>query len=119
MSSRKRAIEILLVEDSATDRLMTAAALAKAHVLNNLHSVEDGVEALEFLRREGKYGTAPRPDLILLDLNLPRLDGRSVLRAVKGDPRLQTIPVIVMTGAVGDAEVAEAYGLHANSFVSK
>jgi two-component system cell cycle sensor histidine kinase/response regulator CckA len=116
---RLRPIEILLVEDSPADKLIAVEALEHARVLNNLHAVEDGVEALAFLRREGKYQHAPRPDLILLDLNMPRKDGREVLQEVKSDPSLTAIPVVVLTSSHADEDIMKAYGFRANSYVTK
>jgi len=114
-----RAIEILLVEDSPTDVLMTEEALKYAKVLNNLHVVENGVDAMAFLRGEGPHAGAPRPDLILLDLNLPRKDGREVLADIKADPVLKIIPVVVLTTSKAEEDVVKAYGLHANCYVTK
>lgn len=114
-----RAIHVLLVEDSPTDLLMTREALEHAKVILNLHTVEDGVEALEFLRRSGKYAGVPRPDIILLDLNLPRKDGREVLAEIKSDPSLKSIPVIILTTSKADEDIAKAYGSHANCFITK
>ncbi len=111
--------EILLVEDSPSDVLMTREALKNAKVLNNLHVVEDGVEAMDFLRKKGKYADAPRPHLILLDLNLPRKSGREVLAEMKSDPVLGVIPVVVLTTSQAEADVLQAYGLHANCYVTK
>jgi CheY-like chemotaxis protein len=119
MNSKQRAIEILLVEDSPTDRLIATEALSKARLLNNLHAVDDGVEAMEFLLREGKFSNAPRPDLILLDLNLPRKDGREVLAEIKQDPGLRLIPVVVMTTSKDQEDILRAYGLQANCFINK
>jgi two-component system response regulator len=112
-------VEILLVEDSPTDALLAKEALDSSKVCNHLHHVVDGVEALAFVRREGRYADAPRPDLILLDLNLPRKDGREVLREIKGDAHLQTIPVVVLTTSAQEADVARAYGFHANCYIVK
>jgi CheY-like chemotaxis protein len=112
-------IEILLVEDSPGDVNLTIEALRGARVANRLSVVGDGERALEFLRRQGSYRNAPRPDLVLLDLNLPLLDGRDVLAAVKSDPELQTIPVVVLTTSASDADVLRSYELHANSYVTK
>jgi chemotaxis family two-component system response regulator Rcp1 len=114
-----RQIEILMVEDSPTDRLIAMEALEHAKLLNNLHCVEDGIEAMEFLRQTGRFANAPRPDLILLDLNMPRKDGREVLAEIKGDPLLKFIPVVVLTTSRDESDVLKAYGLHANCFVSK
>lgn len=112
-------IEILLVEDDEGDVVMTREALDEGKVLNRLHVVGDGVEALSFLRREGAYADAPRPDLILLDLNLPRRDGRQVLGEVKNDPELRRIPVVVLTTSEAEEDILRSYDLHANAYVTK
>jgi two-component system, chemotaxis family, response regulator Rcp1 len=112
-------VEILLVEDSPTDALLLREALEYARVLNRLHLVTDGVEAVSFLRREGRHGDAPRPDLVLLDLNLPKKDGREVLREIKTDERLKVIPVVVLTTSSAEADILESYGLHANCYIVK
>ena len=112
-------IEMLLVEDSPTDVLLIQEALLLAKVLNTLHVVEDGVEALAFLRREGTYPAAPRPDLIILDLNLPRMNGREVLATIKADPKLKVIPVVVLTTSNAEEDILRAYGQHANCYVVK
>jgi CheY-like chemotaxis protein len=112
-------LHILLVEDSPTDVMMTREALDFYKVLNPLHVVEDGVEAMEYLRREGKYSTAPRPGLIILDLNLPRKSGRELLQDVKTDPELMNIPVVVLTTSKSEEDVVRAYGLHANCYITK
>lgn len=114
-----RPIEILLAEDSATDVMLAKEALEYAKVRNNLHVVKHGVEAMAFLRKEGRYAAAPRPDLILLDLNMPRKDGREVLAEVKGDDDLKTIPVVVLTTSQAQEDILNAYGLHANCYISK
>lgn len=114
-----RLAQILLVEDSPSDTDLTMEALREARVPNRLSVVEDGVEAMAFLHREGKYAGAPRPDLILLDLNLPRKDGREVLAEIKSDPILQTIPVVVLTTSKAEQDVLRAYHLHANCYVAK
>jgi chemotaxis family two-component system response regulator Rcp1 len=114
-----RPIEILLVEDSPTDLLMTKEALEQAKVRNNLHTVEDGVEAIAFLRRQGKYAHSPRPDLILLDLNLPKKDGREVLFEIKADETLCSIPVVILTTSQSEEDVLRTYKLHANCYVIK
>ena len=114
-----RPIEILLVEDSATDVMLTEEALEHAKVRNNLHVVKDGVEAMAFLRQEGKYAAVPRPDLTLLDLNMPRKDGREVLAEVKADESLRTIPVVVLTTSQAQEDVLSSYGLHANCYINK
>ncbi len=118
-SSPTRPVEILLVEDSPADIMLTREALEYSKVLNVLHVVQDGVEALEFLHRQGKYADAPRPGLILLDLNLPRKSGREVLAEIKADASLQNIPVVVLSTSNSDADVKTVYGLHANCYVVK
>jgi two-component system, chemotaxis family, response regulator Rcp1 len=112
-------IEILMVEDDASDVRLTAEAFKKLGLPNNMRSVGDGVEALAFLRREGKYAGAPRPDIVLLDLNLPKKDGREVLAEIKSDPALKDIPVIVLTGSQADQDILTSYRYHANCFVTK
>lgn len=112
-------IHILLVEDSPTDVMMTREALEYYKVLNPLHVAEDGVQAMEYLRREGRYRDAPRPGLIILDLNLPRKSGREVLQELKADAELMTIPVVVLTTSKSEEDVARTYGLHANCYVTK
>jgi len=119
MITKAELIEVLLVEDDAGDVVMTREALDEGKVLNRLHVVGDGVEALEFLRREGEYAEAPRPDLILLDLNLPRRDGRQVLAEVKGDPELRRIPIVVLTTSEAEEDILRSYDLHANAYVTK
>jgi CheY-like chemotaxis protein len=112
-------IEILLVEDSPSDTELTVEALANGKICNHLSIVDDGVKALEFLRHQGAYTDAPRPDLILLDLNLPRKDGREVLAETKTDPLLQNIPIVVLTTSEAERDVLRAYELHANCYISK
>jgi CheY-like chemotaxis protein len=112
-------IEILLVEDNADDADLTVETLREGKVRNNVRVVEDGVEAMAFLRREGKNGAAPRPDLILLDLKLPRKSGREVLAEIKADPDLKRIPVVIMTTSSAERDILEAYNLHANCYVTK
>lgn len=114
-----RPVEILLVEDSPADVLITEEAFAQARLINTIYVVEDGVEALAFLRAEGRYAGARRPDLILLDLNLPRKNGHEVLAEIKADPALMQIPVVVLTTSRAEADVLQAYGLHANCYVVK
>src|SRR4028119_1618193 len=109
--SNGRAIEILLVEDSVTDVMLAEEALDFAKVRNNLHVVKDGVEAMAFLRKEHPYAEVPRPDLILLDLNMPRKEGREVLAEVKADDDLKNIPVVVLTTSQAQEDVLLAYGL--------
>lgn len=111
--------DILLVEDHPGDQLLIQRALADCRIANRLHIVEDGVDALKFLRRQAPFENAVTPHLILLDLNLPRLDGHEVLREIKGDEQLAWIPVIVMTSSQSDRDVLGSYLLHANSFITK
>jgi CheY-like chemotaxis protein len=108
-----------MVEDNDGDILLTTRALKEAKVANRLHIAHDGVEALEFLRRQGKYAAAPRPDLIILDLNLPRKDGRQVLAEIKPDPDLRSIPVVVLTSSSAESDVVKSYDLHANCYLVK
>ena len=112
-------IEVLLVEDDPGDVLMTREAFDDHKVKNNLHVVSDGVQALSFLRGEGAYSEKPRPDLILLDLNLPLKDGRQVLAEVKTDERLRRIPVVVLTTSEAEEDVLRSYDLHANAYITK
>ena len=112
-------IELLLVEDSEPDVRLTIEALREAKVKNRLWVVEDGVEAMEFLRREGRHADVPRPDLILLDLNLPRKDGRQVLKEIKSDDALKRIPVVILTTSKSEEDVLRAYDLHANCYITK
>ena len=119
MTQAPTPIDILLVEDDPGDVLMTREAFEHHKIRNALHVVSDGVEALEFLKREGRFGEAPRPGLILLDLNLPRKDGREVLGEIKQDPRLRSIPVVVLTTSEADEDILRSYDLHANAYVTK
>ncbi len=112
-------MEILLVEDNLSDVRLTIEALKDAKLANRLHVAEDGVEAIEFLQKKGPYADAPTPDLILLDLNLPRKDGREVLAEIKTDPVLRRIPVVVLTTSAVDEDILRAYDLHANCYVTK
>jgi len=112
-------IEILLVEDNQGDVLLTREAFKEAKVLNHLSVVSDGVEALAYLRREGSFSDSVRPDLILLDLNLPRKGGREVLAELKGDERLRGIPVVVLTTSQAEEDIAQAYRAQANCYISK
>lgn len=114
-----RPIRFLLVEDSPGDIELTRAAMAEAKVSNVMSVVRDGVEAMAFLRKEGEYADAERPDLILLDLNMPRMDGREVLKAIKGDPDLACIPVVVLTTSNAEQDVLKSYNLHANAYITK
>jgi two-component system, chemotaxis family, response regulator Rcp1 len=112
-------IDILLVEDNPGDVDLTIEALKDGKVRNRLSIVEDGVAAMAFLRREGKYADAPRPDLILLDLNLPKKDGREVLAETKADERLRRIPVVVLTTSSSEQDILKSYDLHANCYITK
>lgn len=112
-------IHVLLVEDDPGDVLITREAFAENKVRNNLSVVNDGVKALQFLRREAEYADVPRPDLILLDLNLPRMDGHEVLAHIKSDADLQRIPVVVLTTSDAEEDVLRSYDLHANAYVTK
>ncbi len=114
-----RPIEILLVEDNPGDVRLTVEGLNEGKVRNNLHVAKDGVEALAFLRRQGQFKDAVRPDLILLDLNLPRKDGREVLSEIKADPQLKTIPVVVLTTSRAEQDVLHSYQLQANCYITK
>ncbi|UCG13263.1 MAG: response regulator [Deltaproteobacteria bacterium] len=114
-----RPLEILLVEDNPGDVRLTKEALMEARVRNNLQVVGDGIEAIAFLKREGKYGKARRPDLILLDLNLPGKDGREVLEQIKADRELKCIPIVVLTTSEADDDISKSYELHANCYISK
>jgi CheY-like chemotaxis protein len=114
-----RPIEILLVEDNPGDVRLTVEALNDARVSNRLHLVKDGVEALQFLRREGGFGEVPRPDVILLDLNLPKKDGREVLAEIKSDEDLRRIPVVVLTTSSSEQDILRSYDLHANCYITK
>jgi two-component system, chemotaxis family, response regulator Rcp1 len=119
MRTVARPVEILLVEDNPGDVRLTREALKEGKVSNRLHVATDGVEALAFLRREGEYADAVRPDLILLDLNLPKKDGRQVLGEVKGDPALRQIPVVILTSSQAEEDICRSYDLHANCYVTK
>ncbi|GIH27890.1 two-component system response regulator [Acrocarpospora phusangensis] len=114
-----RWIDVLLVEDDPGDVLLTQEAFEHNKVRNKLHVVNDGEQALAFLRREGDYTDVPRPDLVLLDLNLPRKDGREVLEEIKDDPELRSIPVVVLTTSEAEEDILRSYRLHANAYVSK
>ncbi|MBL9134215.1 MAG: response regulator [Verrucomicrobiales bacterium] len=112
-------IDILLVEDSPTDALITQEALSYSKILNRLHIVTDGVDAIHFLRRQGPHQEAPRPDLILLDLNLPKKTGAEVLKEIKGDPILGSIPVVVLSTSQAEEDINRSYGLHASCYITK
>ncbi|PKN45602.1 MAG: response regulator [Deltaproteobacteria bacterium HGW-Deltaproteobacteria-17] len=112
-------VDILLVEDNEGDARLAKEAMRDSKIRNTLHHVLDGEEAMAFLRREGKYADAPRPDLILLDLNLPRKDGREVLAEIKGDPSLRLIPVVILTVSNAEEDILKTYNLHANCYITK
>ena len=118
-NGKGKPIEILLVEDNPGDARLTQEALTEGRVLNRLTVVPDGVEALEFLRRKGKYASAARPDLILLDLNLPKKDGREVVAEIKADPDLRRIPVVILTSSQAEQDIIKTYNLGANCYVTK
>jgi two-component system, chemotaxis family, response regulator Rcp1 len=118
-ASRTEPVEILLVEDNVRDARLAEETLKDSKINNNLYHVKDGVEAMQYLRRQGEYAGVPVPDLILLDLNLPRKDGREVLAEVKEDPRLRLIPVVVMTSSEAERDLVRTYVLHANAYVVK
>jgi chemotaxis family two-component system response regulator Rcp1 len=114
-----RPVEILLVEDNAGDVRLAREGLRECKLLNNLSVTKDGVQALAFLRREGEFANAPRPDLIMLDLNLPRKDGREVLKEIKEDEMLKRIPVVILTTSKAEEDILKSYSLHANCYVTK
>ena len=119
VSKSGKPVEILLVEDNPGDVRLTQEALKEGKVLNNMSVAGDGLEAMAFLRREGKYADAPRPDLILLDLNLPKKDGHEVLAEIKQDPNLKRIPVVVLTVSQEDRDILKSYDLRANCYITK
>lgn len=119
MAQSGNAIEILLVEDNPGDARLTREALKDSKLNNKLYVVEDGVEALAFLRNEGPYVNAPRPDIILLDLNLPRMSGRELLEIIKEDAVLKTVPVVVLTTSDDERDIFMSYSLHANCYITK
>ena len=114
-----RPAEILLVEDNPGDIRLMREALREGKIANRIHEARDGVEAMDFLRRRGPFADAPRPDLVLLDLNLPRMDGREVLAELKADPDLRRIPVVVLTTSQAEEDVLKVYNLHANCYMTK
>ncbi|APZ92229.1 response regulator [Fuerstiella marisgermanici] len=119
MLENEKVIEILLVEDSVTDAELTLEALKEGRLQNNVHHVSDGEKAMAYLRREGDYRDASRPDLILLDLNMPRMDGRDVLKEMRNDENLKVIPVVVLTTSNYDKDILQSYGLAANNYIVK
>jgi two-component system response regulator len=116
---QSRRVEILLVEDSPADVTLTREALQESKLINNLHVVTNGVDAIAFLKKTGDYAGKPRPDLILLDLNLPRKNGREVLAEIKADTSLSAIPVVIMTVSQDERDIVESYRLHANCYIRK
>ena len=119
VKSEVKVIDILLVEDNPGDRRLTVEALKEAKIRNELYEVENGVEAMAFLRKEGNYDAVPRPDLILLDLNLPKMDGREVLREIKEDVNLKSIPVVILTTSEAEEDIIKTYESHANCYITK
>jgi chemotaxis family two-component system response regulator Rcp1 len=118
-NTASKMIEILLVEDNPGDVRLTREALKEGKVLNNLSIARDGVEALAFLRQEGEYAQSPRPDIILLDLNLPRMDGRELLEIIKNEPHFKRIPVVILTTSKSEEYIIRTYDLHANCYITK
>jgi CheY-like chemotaxis protein len=119
MTAEASAIDVLLIEDDPGDELITREAFEHNKIKNTLHVAHDGQEGLDFLYRRGQYADAPRPDLILLDLNLPKYDGRQLLEKIKGDPALKTIPVVVLTTSRAEQDVLRSYELQANCYITK
>lgn len=121
MSVRKefKAVEILLIEDNPGDVRLTIEALKECKILNNLHVAEDGIEAMSYLKKEGKFKDEPRPDLIILDLNLTKKDGREVLEEIKLDKSLKKIPVVILATSKAEQDILESYELHANCYITK
>jgi CheY-like chemotaxis protein len=119
MASHHKVVDILLVEDNPGDALLVRKAFELAHTKVLMHTVDNGEEALHYLRNEAPYQKKPRPDLIILDLNMPKLDGREVLAVIKQDPRLETIPVIIMSSSEDQHDIDESYRLHVNCFIVK
>jgi CheY-like chemotaxis protein len=118
-NEKLRPIEILLVDDNPGDIRLTQEALKESKVLNNMHTVEDGMEALEFLRKEGRFKDVITPDIILLDLNLPKRNGREVLSEIKNDDVLKKIPVVILTISRAEEDILKSYALHANCYITK
>ncbi len=114
-----RPAEILLVEDNPGDIVLASEALRESRITNNLHVVRDGFQGLAFLKRQGNYANVPRPDIVLLDLNLPKMDGHKVLDEIKSDPELKMIPVVILTSSEAEQDILKSYGLHANAYITK
>ena len=119
MSDAGKPVEILLAEDNPGDVKLTEKALERGNVINNLHVVNDGIEALSYLRKEDEYADKPRPDLVLLDLNMPRKGGIEVLEAISEDPELRRIPIVVLTSSEAEEDIVQSYDLHANAYLTK
>ena len=119
MTDTEKPVEVLLAEDNPGDVMLTKKALEQGKLANNLHVVTDGVEALEYLRQDGEYADEPRPDLVLLDLNMPRKDGQDVLEELQDDPELGRIPVVVLTSSESEEDIARSYELNANAYLTK
>lgn len=119
LRGNREAVDILLVEDNPGDARLAMEALKEGGIANRLHVVPDGIEAMNFLRREGGYEAAPRPHVILLDLNMPRMDGRQVLARVKSDDALKRIPIVVLTTSQAEQDIIKSYDLHANCYITK
>lgn len=115
----KKPAEILLVEDSPIDITMVQEALTEGAIMSNLHIVMNGEDAVEFMKKKGKYQIAPRPDIVFLDLNFPQMDGRDVLREIKTDPDLRRIPIVILTSSKAEEDIHSVYDLHANCYVTK
>ena len=114
-----KAVEILLIEDNPGDVRLTIEALKESKIMNNMHVADDGIEALSFLKKEGIYKDKPRPDLIILDLNLPKKDGREVLGEIKSDDSLKQIPIVILTTSEAEEDIIKSYELHANCYITK
>lgn len=119
MKNAGRQIEILLAEDNEGDIFLTRKAFEKAKIVNNLHIAKDGEVAMEMLRKSGNYSATPRPDLVLLDINMPKIDGKQVLQEMKNDEDLRRIPVVILTSSSAEQDVLKSYNLHANSYIIK
>lgn len=119
LQTQVQPVDILLVDDDEGDVLLTQKVLEKGKIFNSLSVARDGVEALRFLRKEGEFTNVPRPDLVLLDLNMPRMDGKETLKEIKRDPNLKTIPIVVLTTSDADQDVIQSYNLQANCYVTK
>ncbi len=119
MKNKFKAVEILLIEDNPGDVRLTIEALKESKIMNNMHVADDGIEAMSFLKKEGIYKDKPRPDLIILDLNLPRKDGREVLGEIKSEDSLKQIPIVILTTSEAEEDIIKSYELHANCYITK